>query len=130
MEKGLFKGKRIDNGEWAEGSLITPSSDSHNCEIHAWKEKQRYIMEREIVSVFDETVCHQIPDFEDNEGDKVFTNDTMNIHYFGEIKEGVVVFDDRKLRYSLDISEKRDFSLLVPLCEVSGIVTGNIHDKK
>ncbi len=120
-----FKAKTVNEDEWIKSITIakgTIKRKRHDLFMEIENEKWKGVKK--------ETLSRQVPDYEDSEGNKVFTNDKMSLQYFGEIKEGVVVFDDRKLRYALDISDDRDMSVLIPLCEVDGVVVGNIHDEK
>lgn len=116
MREILFRGKRIDNGEWVFGCYICRHG--------------RYgIITKNIIGVFDyqvipETVG-QFTNFEYSEGDKIFDGDLL--HCIGGTFE--VYFDTKEGAW---VVKNEDNSMVYFLSEVyeDFELNGNIHDNE
>lgn len=88
MREILFKAKRIDNGEWIEGSLIDLDSDSGYCYIvPAFKNAStlpiNWLIADRMILVDPETICRFTGRCDKN-GKRTWENDIIKYH-FGEI---------------------------------------------
>ena len=119
MREILFRGKRIDNGEWVEGYLLFDEEHNEAYIAEHFEDKAAYLRK-----VIPETVG-QYTGYENN-GNKIFEGDIVRTQRgkFYEIKlyKGAWVVWSEKAK--LDI-EKWDFlNTFSPTVEVNG----NIHD--
>lgn len=88
MREILFKAKRIDNGEWIEGSLIDLDIDSGYCYIVPPYKKAsilpiNFLITGRMELVASETIC-QFTELYDKNGKRIWENDIIKYH-FGEI---------------------------------------------
>lgn len=100
MREIIFKAKRIDNGEWVEGSLLNLDSDSGYCYIVPTYETASTLPIKSLILdrmklVDPETIC-QFTGLTDKNGKKIWENDivTCQTKYGGDI--GKVVFHNGK----------------------------------
>ena len=100
MREILFKAKRIDNGEWVEGSLIDLYADSvYCCIVPTFKSPSTlpfsWLVADRMALVVPETIC-QFTGLCDRNGNKIWENDivTCQTKYGGDI--GKIVFHNGK----------------------------------
>jgi len=118
MRKILFRGKRIDNGEWVYG-----------CFIHTGVDAPAIVFcdgEQEVI--IPETIG-QFTGIEDSEGVKVFEGDTANIRSkLDKSYNAIVEFHRSKFCFYLTDCDKHAY----PYRDLYGFVEieiiGNIHD--
>ena len=84
MREILFKAKRIDNGEWVEGSLIDLDIDSGYCYIVPPYKKAsilpiNFLITDRMKLVDPETIC-RFAGFYDKNGNKICKNDILMCH--------------------------------------------------
>ena len=129
MRDILFRGKRIDNGEWVEGIPIQThigvficfDENPHYCSQYGYMEIDKIVMVNEA------TVC-QYTGLTDKNGRKIFEGDILCNHYnelFPEDKTmSLIVWDGFGwgIRYRDVVDKLDDFD-----CK-NGEVTGNIFD--
>lgn len=77
MREMLFRAKRIDNGEWVEGNLITNERNEHKKYIgYIFDERNGVIEDFDIVEVIPNTIC-QYTGLKDKNEEKVFIGDII-----------------------------------------------------
>lgn len=69
MREFLFRGKRLDNGEWIEGSLFIYDWDNEYVSIYSTEEEMAFQVDPETVG--------QWTGFRDNDGDRIYEDDIL-----------------------------------------------------
>lgn len=87
MREILFKGKRKDNGEWVEGSLITSINRAWISSEKTDSQRLRSISNTNAIwrsiEIIPDTIC-QFTGLYDKNGKRIWENDIIKYH-FGEI---------------------------------------------
>ena len=132
MRKILFRGKRVDNGEWTEGYFIERDTPEYHAYIVKSFEgevtdKCTDILKFDIAEVVPETVG-QYTGCTDDENNKIFEGDLIrNLEVYDDVS--VVKYSDGEFAlqwkdsYDDSLSEYSVCSLLLDLLKV-----GNIYD--
>jgi uncharacterized phage protein (TIGR01671 family) len=133
MREILFRGKRIDNGEWVYGYLCKMGSDY-------------YIITSDSREEIDSKTIGQYTGLTDKNGVKIFEGDLLRIPFKSDFeKENYVQYevffhDNDMCEYNVGFQMNRhhfkgsvcgtsDFKKFIPKNTNRMIVIGNIHDK-
>lgn len=137
MREILFRGKRVDNGEWVEGNnIIFVEKNSRAFIIPPGKYKGSCQTKRGLffispkIEVIPETIGQYIG-LSLKKGPKIFEGDIIEYGYIFQNNRGVVVFNNFSASFQIDSNIKKtpmplpldDFHLI---CNVK--IIGNIHD--
>ena len=118
MREILFRGKRVNDGEWVEGNLFIPDKKDTPTQICIGTNVVRISYD-----ILPETVG-QYTGLTDKNGTKIFEGDIVKLFLDGGIEVGVIAFNDIGLRHMFCTKEGK-FGI-DKYCTFE--VIGNIHD--
>ena len=136
MREILFRAKRIDNGEWVDGNLITNERADHKKYIgYIFDERNGVIEDFDIVEVIPNTICQYIG-LNDKKGNRIWENDVVSINTYSYVEPeedyfGKVVYAEG---WGCWCIQQPGEEKPIPLCECEGsylterVVEGNIFD--
>ena len=127
MREILFRGKRVDNGEWIEGYYYEELDGTHNIMTKESTGEYDGVQYYVPVEVIPETVG-QYTGLDDKNGRKIFEWDVCKISIYGPEYIGFVDFYSGC--FALDISKTYGTEYAPCMYEFFEYeVIGNIHDK-
>lgn len=115
MREILFRGKRIDNGEWVYGDFSRYSDEKSIIMVD--------LLEEEDYWVSSETVG-QDTGLKDKNGKKIFEGDVVEFEHGGRVR-AYVIYKDGSFEVKND---KADVFLYLCVIDHKAEVIGNIHD--
>lgn len=130
MREILFKGKRKDNGEWIEGSLLVLDADSGYYFITEPFKSASTLPVRDLIYnhthlVDPETVC-QFTGLTDKNGNKIWENDILKMFYEnGETDIGTIRYTKECARFQYYEKNLIGYGIDIT-CDME--VIGNIFD--
>lgn len=135
MREILFKAKRVDNGEWIEGSLIDLDIDSGYCYIVPPYKKASilpiiFLITDRMKLVDPETLC-QFTGLCDKNGKRIWENDVVWLVCDGKEHIYQIVWDNSELDFKATKGEENygtNYEYLLCCDEIE--VIGNIFDNK
>lgn len=133
MREILFKGKRKDNGEWVEGSLITSINRAWISSEKTDSQRLRSISNTNAIwrsiEIIPDTIC-QFTGLCDKNGKRIWESDVVWLVYDGKEHIYQIVWDDSELDFKATNGEENygtNYEYLLCCDEIK--VIGNIFDQ-
>ena len=133
MREILFKGKRIDNGEWVEGFLFHCLNNGEelcigNEPLSAYDYSEIIGEYRTWFPIDENTIC-QYTGLTDKNGNKIWENDIVKgLFYHGLEVKAVVSFKYGAFGLKWNRGDVEEFSAFTSICNVEYEIIGNIFD--
>lgn len=133
MREILFRAKRIDNGEWVEGNLITNERNERKKYIgYIFDERNGVIEDFDIVEVMPNTIC-QYTGLNDKNGNRIWENDIVK-HDVSDTIGTVKWYQEDYVGWCVDdivIDEQQFTDEMWSECEIVGnVFDGGIDGQK
>ena len=132
----LFRGKRLNNGEWVCGSLIQMDSEGSQSFIFPFYKYASSLTCAQIVSMFmvavDPATVGPFTGLTDKSGKKIFEGDKLTTDLFRPYV--VVIFRDGCFMFNCNDGGKDYWDIMLPIMKEAQTQTlyheviGNIHD--
>lgn len=128
MHEILFKGKRVDNGEWVEGLLFTYNG-KHCIQLEGIECDDYGLYPRCYAEVIPESIS-EFTSLTDKNGNKIFEGDIIAgaVHWLERMKNGVVAFRDGSYGLIWYRGDVEQFNPFTSMCNIEYEIIGNIHD--
>lgn len=128
MRKILFRGKRLDNGEWVEGYYAAEPymKNTYNCGYILENEKDLFAKKAWLV---DSRTVGQFTGLTDKNGRKIFEGDICRIKEHGDVDLAVISFEHGAFYatpHNANIHEHTLWDIWYNDYDIE--VNGNIHD--
>ena len=133
MREILFRGKRVDNGEWVEGFYSRVSNNWEQKNVHfitCFKDLdngETVLTRQELVIP---ATIGQYTGVTDKTGKKIFEGDIVKgLFLFGKEVRSQVVFKDGAFGLEWVRGNAIEFNAFTSLCNIEFEVVGNIYEK-
>ncbi len=123
MREILFRGKRVDNGEWVEGDLLTPPKEGF---IQVYEISDTHSLMGDRYEVNPDTVG-QFTGLTDKNGKKIFEGDIIicDTSTYRYVTGTVKYSENASCYYIKALNSSNDYMFN---CDNILIIIGNIHD--